>query len=70
MPNTGASVHNVVYDARRQRFEGAVSIGNAPDVNVSVPGHHSWGYRRITKAMISASNIRNTAARRAIHDHS
>lgn len=71
MPNSDTSVHNVAFDARRQRFEGTVSIGGAADFSVSIPGHPSWGYRRIAKAMVSAGQVRaGVAAKGGSNDRS
>ncbi len=70
MPNTGTSVHHVIFDARRQRYEGAVTIANAAERRVSVPGHPSWDYRRIARAMVAASQLRTTARDGGRHDHS
>ncbi len=70
MPNTRASIHHVVFDARRRRFKGAVVIGDAPEFSVSVPGHPSWGYRKIARAMVTASESRMKQAKGTSHDHS
>lgn len=70
MPNTGASIHQVIFDARRQRYEGAVTMANASECRVSVPGHPSWGYRRIARAMVAASQLRAGARDGARHDRS
>lgn len=54
MTDTGASIHHVVFDAQRQRYQGAVTFGPTRDIEVSVPGHRAWSYRQIANAIVAA----------------
>ncbi len=54
MQDTGPSIHDVVFDARRQRFSGAIAFGSDPEFEVTVAGHRSWSYRQIANAITSA----------------
>ena len=55
---TGQNIRNVAYDAARRRFIADVAFGgagNARQLQVSAPGHPSWGYRRIVSALSQAA---------------
>ena len=54
---TGQTIRNVAYDAARRRFIADVAVsddGRQRQMQVSAPGHPSWGHRRIVVALTQA----------------